>query len=391
MLVNNEFIKKIVLSPSFNADNNPYFINSYTGILGYVDIKKRIAYPIEFLGMHERGYCNYADVIESHGNLYCLQGLSEEKVHIRVINESNEKRDIVLKDIPIADDLKKEAKFSCWIRVNNYAFALGYAYPSIVRLNLETEEISYISRTLTEICDNMPLKSDMGFFTSVQYIIKDRTLYVPFLCINGVLKLNCDTLEGHIECLDVDSTGFSCIVEITNNKCLLTGAGDNPNWLYIWNIDNQIVEDKIRLQEAPNALSVKYMLKWDKKIYLFPWTNWNEYNLDIWEFNENKHSMNNTHLLESHYDCKVKEWLVGHEIIYACWKDEDTILYVTGKDLFWHEYNVANDEYIEYSVVFAEVDDRYNSFIKQYCDYISGERLQIKETLVGLRTFLNSL
>ena len=389
MAIKNEYIKRPLLSPSFDINENPYYINLYTGILGYVDTKKRVTRPLFFLGMNERGYSQYIDTFRYNNKFYCLQGLSEKRPHIRVLDEIGGSRDIVLNDYPIADKMKKEAYFSSWIRIENYAFGLGYAYPAVVRLNLETEEVSYISESIAEIGAELKFSDGLGYFSSVQSFYKDGILYMPLSCINGVLKLDCNTLEEKIEFYDVDSVGFSCIVGMDDDRCLLTGAGKNPNWLYICDIRNQIVEASIRLQDAPNALSVKNMLVAGETVYLFPWTNWNEYNLDIWTFDTNTHEVNNTFLLGSHYCCEKKKWLFGYEIVYAGVKDENTFLYVTGKDLLWHEFNVKNGEYIEYAVVLDDKDEESEKITKEYYRSLSNNRLPIKEAELGLNDYLD--
>lgn len=387
-MVMEESFNRVHVSPSYNANNNPWVVSVFNGMLGVIDEDAQIEKITNYIGIQENGNGKYTDVIECNGKLYLLPDLVEGAPKILVIDGEKEKF-ITLRQFEILDEKKELSCFLSWKCIGKYIFAFGSSYPAILRIDSESDGVDYALEWVDKV-NGLGACSSIGFLDSVQQVLIGSELFIPASCARAIVKINIDTLQEEVIDVDVISEGFSCISEMDEDRFLLAGAGDNSNWLYIWNRKQKVVEASIRLQNAPGELSVKYMLQSDNgDVYLFPWQNWSyQDDLDIYRFDYRTRELCNTRLIENHRNRDNKEYLFGHEVVYACWKDEKILMYVTGKDLLWHEYNVDTKDYCEYEINVDYSADNVDDLVASYYQEYSKKKKPIIESKVSLQRFM---
>ncbi len=384
-----ELLNRVYVSPSYNRNNNPWVVSVFDGMLGKIDADLKKEKLTKYVGILENGNGKYTDVIECNGKLYLLPDLAEENPHLLVVAEGKEKK-ISLRKFDIPEEKRGLSCFLSGRCIGKFIFAFGSSYPAIVRIDTDSDSVEYIVGWTDEIKRFGASASSIGYLDSVQQVLLGNELYVPFSCVRALVKIDIDTLKEEVIEVNVQSEGFSCIAEVDKSHFLLTGAGDNSDWLYIWNKEKQTVEKTVRLQGTPDELPVKYMLRSNSgEYYLFPWKNWSyQENLDIYRFNYQTGELHNTHLIENHRNKDGKAYLFGHEVVYACWKDENTLMYVTGKDLLWHEYNVDTKDYLEYEMSVDLSEDNVEGFVTAYYKDYAKNKKPIVESKMGLQGFM---
>lgn len=375
--------KSVVISASYDKKNNLWFVGLNSGLFGVVDDCKKQMRLIKYMGC-QNGISEYSDVINHNGEMLFINKRISSETAVSVINQDNEIKDICLKEYPIREALIGGGRFSCVKKISNYIFMFGSAYPAVVRLDLKTKNAEYVTDWVYELRQNCE-ESDLGFFNCAQVELIDEYIYAPFGFVPAILKININTLQEEVIFIDAKSSGFSCIAKLEDDRFLLSGNGIDSDWLYLWNEESGKTERIIRLQDTPDITSVKYMLRDNRGgVYLFPWQNWTQVDLDIYYYDSQNQVLENTMLLEKHKNNSQLYYKCGHEIIYACWKNENVLLYITGKDLLWHEYNVETEEYIEYEMIFGCIDENNNKILKEYfkarsmnCDAISESEIDL--------------
>ena len=389
---NSDFRNRTFVSMSYNEKDNPWTIDIRTGILERLNKDKKSYIYTSFQCVSENTISDNFDVLENNKRLFFLPGKFKSRPAIISIDlQEMIKKETYLIDLPIRENLKDEIRFTGMITVGEYVYYIPFAYPAIIRVDTRNLSLTYIDKWKAEIDERIDSGSRFGYFIARQYVIKDEFLYVPFLAIAAVLKININTLDEKILYLDVESEGFSCICE-WNNCFLLSGTGHNKDRLYLWNEDSGKVDKEWKVQETSEDYPViKMLVSEEGDVFVFPWENWGCYDVDIYKLNRKNLQLKKMNLLPRYEDYRETKCLWGDEVINAHWISKDTFLFVTGRDYKWHEYNVDTKEHLEYEVFLDETDENIESRMKEYFRLMADYRKPIHEDEFGLKAFVNTV
>ncbi len=376
---------EIFVSCSYNVKNNPWVVHLYTGILSKMDYKNHRFILKDFSGMQENGSC-FRDAMQIKDYVFLLPNRQENIPYIicAVNINNNEYVRIELREYSMEDSLRDEMLFAGFCQVDNYLFLIGCSYPAIVRLNIDTFDVDYIMGWRKDIDVRSDDANESVFFVSRQYVIKDNNLYIPFASVPAVLKINIETLQEEIINIDDDHGGYSCVCSLCEDKLLLAGAYEKRKWIYIWNESLGKIENKVYYQDVEAEFSVLNMLQADNgDVYIFPWQNRSDLDLDIYLLGKDEKELSCTNLLQP---CEERVWT--DEIVHASWKDNNTLLFVTGRDLLWHEYNTKTGEHSKYKVEIDETDENYASIMQQFYESLTYNRIPMFEKDMNLDEFV---
>lgn len=389
---NKDFKDRTFVSMSYDEKINPWTIDVRTGVLCRVNKEKKTYVYYSFQCVSENPSSDNFDVIEKNSRLFFLPNKFKSRPAIITLGLPEMiKTEIELMDLPSRDEPKDDMQFTGMISVGDYIFFVPCAYPAIVRVDTRDLSVTYIDKWKIEIDGRIRNESEFGYFIARQYVVKGEYLYIPFLVTSAVLKLNVISLENDILYVDTKSQGFSCICESVDGKFLLAGAGRNKDWIYLWDEKKVEIEKEWHVQETSDDYSViKMLVSTCGDIYIFPWQNWGGLDVDVYKLNYCNMNLEKLDLLNDHNSGEAKP-LWGDDIIHAHWIDEDRILFVTGRDYKWHEYNTKTSEHVVYDILFDELDENAGMVLKEYCRIMADYKKPLKEEVFGLKTFLNSI
>ncbi len=378
----------IFLSSAYNPVDNKWSVDFKTGILSRIDKDSRQYRPFLFLGTNDELSSKYNDAIEVENKLYLVPYLYRKNMDIRIVDLSTLSSEYIeLENREIQKDLINASLFSGVIQIKDFVFFIPYSYPAIIRMNVNNKKIDYIDLWINEL--NINEESNLGFFPINQYSISGENIYLPLARCTDLLIINYKTMEISINHIKVNSSGFSCICKIDEENFLLTGAGQNSDWLYLWNKEKNDVCKEWKMQSTPNDYPVMKMLKHSNKdVYIFPCQNWEGLKLDIYCLKGDAAELTNTELIQN-YTQKNNIPLYGNEIIYANWISDDVFLYVTGYDLKWHEYNVKTHKHVEYNLELANDNEQIFKALKEYYSNLTKYKVPINERELSFSEYLD--
>lgn len=384
------FFKGALLNPSFDYHDNLVIIDAQSGILGRLEKNGKCIEPISFLGLDSFGYSKYTDVVEYNNSFFLIPRNVTKTPEIVITNGLVIQDRISLKPYNIKPGLEKYALFSFALRINNYAFFFGYSYPTIVRFNIDDYTIDYIDEWNKNIITADDSK--MGYFNTSHIEIVDDELLLPLCCDSAILKLNIKTLNFEIIRISIYSEGISCISQIDDSDFLISGAGTKSNWIYLWNAKrNEIIHCNEILAEE-NGMSIKYILiAEDNNAYLFPWqsigkTEIGIYKYDLKTFKVEKSQIPTTYMMSDEQNREN-----GYEFIYACWKKKNELLYITGRDMMWHEYNIVTNMHLSYPVLYDVKNHVGKSVMEKYFENLVKVNYTFKENDMSMEDFIRFL
>ena len=149
----------------------------------------------------------------------------------------------------------------------NYLFMLPEYSKYIVRINLDNYEMEYISDWNRLIEETLFDKMDL-FFGKHSVLVKNK-LYIPFLRMNAVLELDCDTLNCVLHKLDVSVIGFENICY--SDGCLFLTSVTTGE-IIKWNLETEEIDEiKVYDEQLENEFwGYAGMAKYEGNIILFP-------------------------------------------------------------------------------------------------------------------------
>ena len=129
------------------------------------------------------------------------------------------------------------AKYSNLFTWKNNIFILGYSFPMIIKIDMQTNEVEYIYDFKFEIEQQIAENESRGFFTE-GYFIKNEKAYLPIGCLGAVLELDLNSNCSKIIKLKCNLDGIGALVLDQNEMVWLVGRGKKNNILVKWDINN---------------------------------------------------------------------------------------------------------------------------------------------------------
>lgn len=271
--------------------------------------------------------------------------------------------------IPLENaDKYREVKFWNIITYHSDVYFLAYTYPAILKLSMESMEIEYITDWLEKVG---PVDSDNGYF-SVGHVMYDDRVLIPVSCMNAVLELNFKTARTRVKRLEVSMSGIGGLSSGDGENIWLVGRGSGANWVSCWNRKTENVKE-ILLEDVEGNIIDPFWAPVciTSKVYLMPISTSSIYEIDL-----------TTKRIEKFWPFKnIKEPLWGWATM-ATRLCDDHIMFITGADLRWHEYNMITGISQDYSIHMKEDEEE----MKRYFDAVySGFRKQIYTVILESR------
>ncbi|HBA68296.1 MAG TPA: hypothetical protein DCZ40_02940 [Lachnospiraceae bacterium] len=161
-------------------------------------------------------------------------------------------------------------KFAHTFQDGEYVYMLGYTYPAIVKINVNTLEIIYIDKWAAEIAESPSKYISYGYFT-MGNVKRNRKILLPMGCICGLLELDLDTGETRIIRLAISMEGIGGVTNDGNGGIWIVGRGKSVSKVVRWDIQkNECREIGIQIDEENCLVPFYAPLCYESKIFLFP-------------------------------------------------------------------------------------------------------------------------
>lgn len=205
----------------------------------------------------------YASMKLMKGKIYFIP-FSAKSIAVYDI-ETGEFSNILIDEEKAGCKVETDFLFMGVAEYKNYLFLLPVLCRAIMRLNVDSQEIEYITNWFSEIRPYI-FNRGCGFFRR-QVVVRGDKLYAPFCNANAVLELDCNTLNSKIHILGEEKTGYSGICREGDDFYLSPmESGD----LYKWNVENQSIRKIKVYQENTGKNSYVGVLHIGHKLLLFP-------------------------------------------------------------------------------------------------------------------------
>lgn len=227
-------------------------------------------------------------------------------------------------------------------------FMMGFTYPAIIRLDLVSKEIIY----LTDWVHKINLSKDVEripFYIGSGFGNIGEDYYFPLCSSSGLLRLNPKNLETEYIPINSDFKGFLSLGQY-QNELFLTGYVGNENSFLIWDIKKK--ESRI----IPIAEYGRYLqpILYNHGLYFFPSAG--------------------TKILR--YDCDnkicsvfrdLKDILRGNQFIsiVSIKQMQDCVHFYSGEEYVWYKLNLDTNQ-IEKREIFLEDDNFLHQWASSY-------------------------
>lgn len=365
-----------------------WFVSWENQCLYEVDFDRRKGKILKYLGFTEEGDYRYRGIIKCRDYLY-LYPHAEDK--IMVVDLKGEEVNLIsISALDVSDKMYMEGKpniRSAFI-YEKYIFFLGYQYPAVMRLDVETNQLEYITDCVDEINKMLEDKTNLGYFMD-GCAVKGDKVYCPIGCIPGLLELDVNTLQSKIIDIETTAGGIVGITEVNDDIWCLTCGEPNANQILLWNSKNQKLEKQITFN-MPFAVGYASdaACHIGKKLY-FPVAP--AMLDDFYEYDLETETLSQNHAWKQ-LDYRYHGNYLGYFTMMSVWVEDNKILhFATGKDFRWHEYNTVTEELVSYDIFFEGTDEIYNRI---FADKLKVNRYKVglvKEMEVPLEGLINCL
>lgn len=198
---------RIDISDAICAENKVWCIAKSFSCLFCIDIESKKIISVKEIP--ETSYYKVNSFLQLrlfNNRIYCIP--YNEKF-IAVYDITKDKFEIIRIDLEIIQYKGVGGLFSGAAIYNEYLFLLPAFCKTIIRLNMETHEMVYITEWIEQVKDAIFDENEYCFM--FQSVIRGGKLYVPFVGANAILELNCSDLQSSIHILGTEHKGYSGI------------------------------------------------------------------------------------------------------------------------------------------------------------------------------------
>lgn len=254
------------------------------------------------------------------------------------------------------ENYRSTGKFAESFKYGSFVYMLGYSYPAILKLDIRTLEITYITNWIDEVNKYVKNGDEWGYF-SKGYLLQNNKVILPLGCMCGLLELNLMTNDTRLICLPISIKKIGGIASFDLEKIWITPRGKNIDKIVIWDIKNNEYLEKL----LPNCFS-KYgsyyaPIRIGEKIYIFP-----EFEGHVYEINEKEMSIKISVELDKILQIKKTSGVISMYLI-APYTDGLNIIFISGWDYKWHIFNSQTGKHYEFSI-------NDNKDIRNHCSYL---------------------
>lgn len=279
------------------------------------------------------------------------------------------------------ENYRDSAKFARCFQYNSFVYMLGYSYPAILKLDIETLKIVYISDWIEDVNKNI-INGDIWGYFSDGFIFGNNKVLLPLGCMAGLLELDLITDETRLIYPKISIKRIGGIGLFGQDKLWITARGNDLGKVVRWDIKSDEYLE-IELPDCCEKFGSYYSpLQVKGKIYLFP-----EYIGHIYEIDEET--------MTAKINKKLDEILQGKQgtkdlaaYVITPYTNGTDITFISGWNYKWHRYNPETNEHYEFFIS-AEIDrDKY---FKEKIELISETKKNLNEFEIGLNNFLDNI
>lgn len=228
------------------------------------------------------------------------------------------------------------AKFGGYYTDMEHVFLTGNYYPAIVKVNIRTHEVSYLTEWVSEIEKYLSPRDCRGYIGR-GYVRFNRCVYFPLQCCPAILILHLDTLCTEVKIIDSPLEGIASIME-TDGEIWLQGKGASAGAFVKMNRRWEVLEKIAPVETMRHIPMSDYRIMfWNpvmagEKMILFPSVASGIYERDK-KSGQIKRSGWNV-LTENGESCMYT--------VYFAKEIENKIYFLTGWDRILHVYDIAS-------------------------------------------------
>lgn len=251
----------------------------------------------------------------------------------------------------------EQSKFWKSFSYKNYVYILPLTYPAIIRLNINTMKIEYLTEWLSNIKYKINENEvEMKYFMDV--FMQDKYAWLACGSSNTMVQLELDSCDFSYFKVNTALDGFGAFT-YDGEKFWITEHGALFNRIISWNPDNEKVEELTLFDnQEEKYCPVCKVVDLEKKILVFPYMNSSVYEVDK--------------IKGSVIECKeLRMYFVGTHLwewqVMAIKKEKNIIKFVSGMDFVWHEYDCEKKTCIDYEIKLDESNKKAKKVIKELC------------------------
>lgn len=255
----------------------------------------------------------------------------------------------------------------------NSVYLLGYEYPAILKIDMDTGEAAYLTDWVVEVEERISKPGVLKGYVS-DYVIVDNIVWALCECTNVVLRLDLRTDE--IEVMDICSDlDIQCGICFDGNFWV-TGNNEYGNKLLKY--DAQFVLEKEIEVYSAKAGDENYGLSLDKGHWAtYPVIDLGEkfllfsvYPSHVYEFDKALERVSIHPVFEELIDVRDERFYDLKILVPR--RKGNFICFVTGNDFLWNEYEFIHDALIRYAVR-TEDDERV---LQEYGKVLTGRIIE---------------
>ena len=287
----------------------------------------------------------FEDYSWNQGNLYhSIQKAGDQIVFVPSLAESIAVYDVWQKKISyislqaVDGTGRKETypgiKFWSSILYGSFVYMFGYSYPAILKLNVETKEVKYLTDWVEKIEKRIVKTTDSrGYF--LEGTVFSHYAFIPCGCTNAVLKLNLLTDQTEVIDLDTSVDGFGGIA-FDGEDFWLVGRGKNSNCLICWNEGNYRLKEAVvgSFNEEYDGNTFWEPVCQNGVVYLFPLIDGDIYKADKQNGSVEISICEDFKCSSADRQCQMSDGVMRPHLY------REKIRFVTCHDFIWHEYDV---------------------------------------------------
>lgn len=275
-----------------------------------------------------------------------------------------------------------EIKFWNTFRYRSCVYLFGYSYPAIIKINMRTMKVQYITDWLEEIEESIDVGDNNGYFADGIVISGDLAV-IPVGCMRAVLELNLKTGHVKLRKLKVSMNGVGGISSINGEDVWLVGRGGKANRVSCWNQKTDYIKEFMLADVDENLADPFYAPICTKdQVFLMPMSGPCIYEIKIDTGEVNKSDI-------------LKRQFRDNRVPLPWWKtmapklNGDRMFFLTCDDTRWQEYNVITGEVKSYFIHFENNLREIESYFEAvYRELIKKEEIML-ETNMPLRYFID--
>lgn len=158
---------------------------------------------------------------------------------------------------------KEDYKFCKAILQDRYIYFIGCSFPAIIRMNVDTYQLTYITEW-ADVLDKYISDWSDSYFRSV-YISKEQDIWLPSCSCNVLVKFS--TLEGSFKYYEIGKPeNHFCDVEYDGKLFWLSSK--NGHELLSWNLEESLI---VHTVESVKGIISSRMFMEDTSLYIVPW------------------------------------------------------------------------------------------------------------------------